>query len=117
LEYSLAEISNNPMIDKAINSLGDLEKKILLLYIIEKYSLTEILKLMDIEYSKLSYILSKIKNVFNLFARYQRKIKYFSYFNDKYDEDLENEFLVTFLQCIRTFNIDCKPNNIGTQKT
>jgi len=52
-----------------------------------------------------------------LFARYKRKIKYFSYFDDKYDEDLESELYITFLRCIRTFNIDYKTNNTGAQKT
>ena len=62
LEYSLAEISDNPTIVKAVNSLNDLEKKILSLHIIEKYSLIEISKLLNVEYGKLSYMFSKIKN-------------------------------------------------------
>ena len=46
-----------------------------------------------------------------LFNKYQRKIKYFSYFDSKYDEDLKNELHITFLRCVRTFNIDYVPNN------
>ena len=64
LEENLAEISDNPAIVKAINSLSDIEKKVLSLYVIEKYSLTEVSKLLDIEYGKLSYMFSKIKNIF-----------------------------------------------------
>jgi hypothetical protein len=51
-------------------------------------------------------------NEFNfLLSTYRRKIRYFSYFNGKYDDELEGEMLVTFLRCIKTFRIDYeKPN-------
>ena len=41
-----------------------------------------------------------------LLDRYRRKIKYFSYFDGKYDEDLESELYVTFLNCVRAFDVE-----------
>jgi len=43
--------------------------------------------------------------------RYRRKIKYFSYFDGKYDEDLESELYITFLNCIRTFDVEYNSKN------
>jgi len=64
LKYNLNEISDNPVIVNAINSLNDSEKKILSLHIIEKYSLVEVSELMNIEYGKMLRIFSKIKDSF-----------------------------------------------------
>ena len=46
------------------------------------------------------------KGFASLFNIYKRKIKYFSYFDGKYNEDLESDLYVTFLRCIHVFDID-----------
>ena len=47
----------------------------------------------------------------SLLNTYRWKIKRFSYFDGKYDEDLESELYLTFLRCIRVFDVEYKPKD------
>ena len=64
LIHNLDEISENPMIVNAISSLNNSEKRILSLHVIEKYSLLEISKLMNMKYKRVLYTFAKIKENF-----------------------------------------------------
>ena len=57
----LDEISDNPVIVKAIKALSVREKQILKLHIFDKYSFAEIAELLNIKYTKIIYTFSKMK--------------------------------------------------------